>query len=329
MGTIGRSWPRILATVALCGVGAELLSGYGPSTGHAGQVLLALVFFAALYGAPALLAREVARRRGWGWPGLLLMMAALGVAQCCVIDQSLFSEDYQGYDGWQEAREATWLPWLGTSAYNASNFVLGHTIFSFAAPIAVAEAWRPEQSNRPWLNRWGIAAALIAYTGSAAMILGDAESRSASPSQLAASVGVIAALVCAAVWVGVRSTTSPEVDRSSVGWRTVAAVAVLLGAVVECVPPNWLGVALYLAAASAGAWLLWMASASSAWTFRHTAAVGFGFLFARGLLAFLGTPVGGEVTPTLKYTHNTVMLVVVVITAGCYAFRRRPNLVVR
>ena len=122
---------RVLASAALCGVGAELLSGYGPSTGHAGQVAFGLVFFSALYGAPALLVRELVRRHGWGWGSLLLFYAGLGVVQCCLVDQSLFSIDYQGYDGWQQAREGTWLPVLGISAYNAATFVFGHMIFSF------------------------------------------------------------------------------------------------------------------------------------------------------------------------------------------------------
>jgi hypothetical protein len=167
-------------------------------------------------------------------------MAALGVAQCCVIDQSLFSAAYQGYDGWLEAREATWAPWLGTSAYNAANSVLGHVIFSFAAPIAVAEAWRPARADRAWLNAWGIAAALVCYLGAAVMIFGDAQSRSASPLQLMASAGVIGGLLGAAAWHGGRSaaTSAPRVRNRPIGVRTVAVVAVAVGAIVECVPPT-------------------------------------------------------------------------------------------
>ena len=36
---------------------------------------------------------------------------------------------------------ATYVEPLGLSAYMAQNFILGHVIFSFAAPIALAEAF--------------------------------------------------------------------------------------------------------------------------------------------------------------------------------------------
>lgn len=314
----GRSVLVGVVAAALCGVGAELLSGYGPSTGHLDQVVVAVVFFAALYGAPALLAREVARRRRWGWPSLLSLMAALGVAQCCVIDQSLFSADYQGYDGWQQARELTWVPWLGTSAYNAANFVLGHLIFSFAAPIAVAEAWRPALAHRKWLNGWGIGAALVAYLTSAAMILGDPQSRSASPTQLLVSVGVIAALLGVAAGLRGRGLAVTDTGRRPPGVAVVVVVAAGFGVVVECVPPTWWGVSVYLTAAAVGAGLLWWASTSTVWTWRHGAAVGVGLLLARGLLAIVGDPVGGDVVAVAKYTHNAVMLAVVA-AAGWYA----------
>jgi hypothetical protein len=96
-----RDWTRpaqIVGLLGLSAIGAELLAAYGDSTGDPGGVAFALVFFAALYGAPVLLARDLVRRRGWGWPSLLLLCAALGVTQACLIDQSLFSADYQGYE---------------------------------------------------------------------------------------------------------------------------------------------------------------------------------------------------------------------------------------
>lgn len=309
-------------------MGAELLSGYGPSTGHWDQVLLAMAFFAALYGAPALLVREVARRRRWGWPSLLLMMTALAVTQCCVIDQSLFSATYQGYDGWQQAREATWVPWLTTSAYNASNFVLGHVIFSFAAPIAVAEAWRPEREGGAWLNSWAIAAALISYLTAAVMIVSDAQSRSATPLQLGFSAGVITALLGAAMLCRNKFGGSAGMTLRPIGVTIVALAAFACGAVVECAPSNWGGVAIYLSATAAGSVVLWRVSASRTWTCRHGAAVGCGLLAARGLLAIVGEPVSGEVEVALKYTHNAVMLVVVLV-AGWYALRPRKTLATR
>ena len=165
-------------------MGAELLSAYSDTTGDPGGVAFSLVFFAALYGAPALLVRELARRRGWGWPSMLLAFAALGVAQACLIDQSMFSVDYQAYEGWEETRAATLVPGLGISAFNAFNFVVGHMIFSFAAPVALVEAWHPERAHEPWLTGRGLVLAALAYLGAAALILADPTSHSGTAVQL-------------------------------------------------------------------------------------------------------------------------------------------------
>lgn len=174
---------QVVGLLGLSAIGAELLAAYGEGTGHPGAIAFSLVFFGALYGAPALLARDLVRRRGWGWPSLLLVFAALGVVQACLIDQSMFSADYGGYEGWEEIRAATLVPALGVSAYNAFNFVVGHMIYSFGAPVALAEAWVPTRAQVPWLGRFGTAMAVAAYLGTAALILADPGSRSGSVPQ--------------------------------------------------------------------------------------------------------------------------------------------------
>ncbi|PLP58800.1 hypothetical protein CYK37_14155 [Mesorhizobium loti] len=157
----------MLCLAGLCAVGSELLAAYAENTGKIAAVLFALVFFAALYGAPALLAREVARRIGWGWPSLFLLTFAQGITQACLIDQSLFSDDYAGYEGWAESRQAAFIPVLSISADQAFNFIVGHVIFSFGAPIAVAESWRPDRAHRPWPGPVGIGVAAVVYLGTA------------------------------------------------------------------------------------------------------------------------------------------------------------------
>ncbi len=312
-----------LAAAALCGVGAELLSGYGPSTGHVGKVLVDLVFFTALYGAPAVLVREIARRRGWGWPSMLLGFAALGVAQCCLIDQSLFSSDYQGYDGWRELRDGTWLAWPGVPAYAALSFVVGHVIFSFAAPIAVAEAWRAADAHRPWLRWPGIVIAAVAYAATAGMIAADPQSHSASTGQLMAGAVLVVGLCCTATLVGERATPR-VVPRRPVDVPVIVAAAMAAAGIIESVPPTWPGVVIYLLAIGVGGGLLWRESTTQWWTFRHTAAIGVGVLLARGILAFLGDPLGGDVAPIAKYLHNIVMLSIVGV-AGWFAMRPKAT----
>ena len=73
------AWLPATGLFLLAPVCAEYLWGYDDSTGHWGVLIGNLIVFSPLYGAPALLIREVARRLGLGWPGILLMAAAFGV----------------------------------------------------------------------------------------------------------------------------------------------------------------------------------------------------------------------------------------------------------
>ena len=190
--------------VVLSAIGAELLAAYNDTTGRPAELLVNVVFFAMLYGCPALLIREVARRTGRGWPAMLLLSAAAGLLQAGVIDQSLFSDSYGDVEGWEESLRATYVAPLGLGAYMLQNFVLGHVIYSFCAPIALAEAMRPALADRPWLGRRGIAFATALWLAVAALIFADAlgtESH-ATALEVAATLAVVVALVVAALRAG-------------------------------------------------------------------------------------------------------------------------------
>jgi hypothetical protein len=76
-------------------VSAEYLIGYDDTIGDPAVLVFGLVIFGPLYGAPAVLIREAARRAGRGWPSMLLLGLAFGLAQAGLIDQSLFNPDYR------------------------------------------------------------------------------------------------------------------------------------------------------------------------------------------------------------------------------------------
>lgn len=317
---------QIVGLLVLCGVGAELLAAYGDSTGDPGGIAFALVFFGALYGAPALLARELARRLGWGWPSLLLIFAALGTAQAGLIDQSLFSADYGGYEGWEENREPTLIQSLGLSGYNAYSFIVGHVIFSFAAPVALAEAWVPARARKPWLGPIGTTLAAIAYAVAATLIVTDPESRSGSPTQLLVTAGAVGAMLLGAALVGRGRRTDPARSgtRGPALWL-VLGVSLVFATAPELMPPTWLGVALAGTLTASLGILVLLAARTGGWTIRHTAAVGAAYLLERGLLAFTYFPLIGDVAAGPKYAHNVVMLLVVVL-ASWLALRRRGSL---
>ncbi|MBC7278905.1 MAG: hypothetical protein H5T77_20775 [Nocardioides sp.] len=316
---------QVTGLLVLCGVGAELLAAYGDSTGDPGKIAFALVFFGALYGAPALLARELARRLGWGWPSLLLVFAALGTAQAGLIDQSLFSADYGGYEGWEESREPTLIPSMGLSGYSAYSFIVGHVIFSFAAPVALAEAWAPARARKPWLGPIGTILAAVAYLIAAAMIVTDPESRSGSAAQLLVTAGVVAVMLLGATLLGRNRRT----DHARAGVRgpavwLVLVVSLIFAIVPDLMPETWLGLVLAAATTATLGILILLASRTGAWTIRHTAAVGAAYLLEGGLLAFTYFPLIGDVEAGPKYANNVVMLLVVVL-ATWLALRGRAR----
>lgn len=313
---------QIISLLVLTGVGAELLAAYSDTTGSPGGIAFSLLFFAALYGAPALLVRELARRAGWGWPALLLLFLALGITQACLIDQALFSTDYQGYDGWEVTREATLIPVLGISAFNAHNFLGGHVIFSFGAPVALAEAWRPAHSQRSWLGPIGIGVAAVCYLGAAYLIRSDPESQSASPTQVVVSVLAVTLCLLSAWLVG--RAHRRRAERAGPGRAPRVGVvlvgSLVLAALAGLAEETWAGVGLGVGVTVLLGGLVWWTARRPGWGPRHAAAVGLAFLLVRGGLAFTYFPLAGEVEPLAKYAHNVVMLLVVLL-AGWYALR--------
>ncbi len=319
---------QVLFLAALCAVCAELLSAYTDSTGNVPSVLFALFFFAALYGAPALLAREVARRAEWGWPSLLLLTLALGIAQACLIDQSLFSENYFGYEGWHESRQAAFIPILSIGANQAFNFIIGHVIFSFGAPIAIAEAWRPHRALLPWLGPVGIVIATVAYAGAALLIAFDPTSQNATAPQFAASVVLVIVCILAAWLLGraLRSTPRVNPGNSSAGSGLIfiATLIPALAVASDIFGESWGGLAFNATTIVVIGAFVWWRARQPGWGVHHSAAVALAFLVSRGALAFTYFPLAGQVEPSAKYAHNIAMMLIVFI-AGWYALRPLPR----
>lgn len=318
---------QIVGAACLCAVGAELLAAYSDSTGNIGAVLFALVFFMGLYGAPALLARELVRRAGWGWPSLLVLFLALAIAQACIIDQSLFdqsllNDQYDVYEGWAEAHQTTLLPILGISADNAFSFVIGHVIFSFGAPIAVAEAWLPGRAAKPWLGSVGVAFAGAAYFGTALLIALDPQAWSASTPQLVASVVLVGTCLLLAWAMGQHHKPKNVAQQTDAAPRpfTVLAIVLVLAIAGSLFEEEWVGVSFDMATTAIVAALIWWWARQPGWSFQHTAAAGLAFLLSRGALAFTYFPLIGEVDAVPKYAHNAIMMAVVLV-AGSFALR--------
>jgi hypothetical protein len=148
---------RVLPAVGLfflAPLTAEFLLGNIPIT-----ALYLLPMFALLYGSGAILIREVARRRGWGWPTMVTWALAYGVLEEGVTTQSLFNPDYAG----QHLLRAGYVHALGMGVPWTLFVLTLHTVWSISVPIAITETVARSGPTRPWLRRPGLTVTIVLF----------------------------------------------------------------------------------------------------------------------------------------------------------------------
>ncbi|MBA2955800.1 hypothetical protein GON03_15805 [Nocardioides sp. MAH-18] len=305
------AWLPALGLLVLAPVCAEYLWGYDDSTGHPGTLVGNLLVFSPLYGAPALLIREAARRHGLGWPGILLMAAAFGVVQAGIVDQSMWSTDYRDIPYWDDMSEPTYLAPIGLSAYLALTFVGGHVILSVGAPIALVETLTPRHRREPWLGPVALWVLALLYAAASALVLVDAHDTgeaTATWGQLLASALAAVGLVVAAFRVG--SRPAPIVPGRVPRPLLVLALAVVAMTGWVALPPTPAGTVLVALLAVGVVLVVRRWSRRGDWGQRHVLALAGGAVVAAGGWAFLTTPIG-EVSSQEKYGHNVALLLLV------------------
>lgn len=305
------AWLPALGLFVLAPVCAEYLWGYDDSTGQPATLLGNLLVFSPLYGAPALLIREAARRHGLGWPGILLLAAAFGVVQAGIVDQSLWSTDYRDIPYWDDMSEPTYLPPIGLSVYLALTFVGGHVILSIGSPIALVETLTPRRRREPWLGPVTLGVVALLYAAASALVLVDAHDTgeaTATWGQLVASAVVAMALAVAAFRIGSRPATivPGPVPRPAL----VLALALVAMTGWVALPPTQLGTALIALLAGTVVALVHRWSRRGDWSQQHVLALAGGAVVAAGSWAFGTTPIG-DVSDPEKYAHNATLLVLV------------------
>jgi len=315
-------WLPVLALAVLAPVCAEYLWAYDDSTGHPAVLLGNLVVFVPLYGCPALLIREVARRRGSGWPGIVLLAAAFGVVEAGVVDQSVFARDYRGIPYWSDMADPTYVAPIGLSIFLAVTFVMNHVLASIAGPVAVVEGLAGRRGQQPWLGRPTIVLASVLYLAGCAAVYADMLDTSGGGIASAAEVigaGVVALLLVAA------ALTVPQRPRHlAAGWVPRPWLVGLLSTAVAgatlAYGPSPLGTDALIATYAAAAVLVWRISRRRGWSAVHVAALASGWLTAFALGAFATDPIG-RVTAAEELGHHLGVLGLVAL-AGCVATTR-------
>ncbi|MER7500646.1 hypothetical protein AB0L05_16920 [Nonomuraea pusilla] len=223
-----RPWHAI-ALFFLAPLVGEYLLGNQPIT-----ALPSVLLLAPMYGAGALLIRELTRRTGRGWPTMILLAAAYSLIEEGPVDQMLWNPRYGGVDMGLAYAE-TYVPALGTSVALVQDVLSMHTIWSICVPIAIIEIFDGDRRS-PWLGRIGLAVTGAVFAGGCAFLAVaqyDAGHFIAPPARLIGSVAVIAALVVTAFALGRRP--APRLDTAA---RPAHHLALAGGALLTYV---WLG----------------------------------------------------------------------------------------
>lgn len=150
-----RRAPAIITLVVLAPAIAELSIGDLPFdlTG-----LVSLLFLVPIYGAGAVLVRDLVRRRGRGWPSILLLGAAYGLVEEGIGLQSLFSPTiYHGIGPAWGARL------LGLNGAYTEFQVVNHAIWSIALPILFTDLIFPARRRQPLLGKAGLVVTSLVY----------------------------------------------------------------------------------------------------------------------------------------------------------------------
>lgn len=320
-------WVRYLAAAGLfllAPLVGEFLLGNLPIT-----FLAALIALAPLYGGGALLIREIARRGGLGWPGMLMLCLAFGVVEEGFVTQSLFDPGYLGLGLNTHAA----VPWVGIGAW-WTVFVLGlHAVWSTAVPIALVETIVGPGRERAWLGWPGLVlAALLFAAGCAMTIMYEDSAFIAAPHQFAIAGLAVVALVVGAFRFGGRGPSAAGGAAAPSPLRAGAAAfvagSIFVGAAyVRDMPNAWVSAVVMAAALGGLAFGLRRWSARPGWGQAQVLAVASGLVATYIWFGFLQVPsIGGADTATDLMGNAVFSLGALLILGWGWArLRREPN----
>ncbi|MCP9271171.1 hypothetical protein [Mycolicibacterium arenosum] len=253
---------------------------------------------APLYGGGAVLVREIARRRGGGWPMMALLACAYALIEEGTLDQLLWNPAYAGVDSFHTS---TYVPMLGTSVELVQTVVALHAVWSICIPIALVETFVPGRRTTPWLGVTGLLTVSIVFVlGAAFVFWGNyAEYRFLAPAHQQVLIGTaVVGLVVAAFSVRSRTPTG-DGGRAPSPWILGTAALVTTSAywmasgLSTAGWGEWIGVALWslIVAVIVPMVLRW--SRSPDWGSRHRFSLAAGATLTYVWLAFPVVPAGG------------------------------------
>ncbi|MEV4009161.1 hypothetical protein AB0J35_01600 [Nonomuraea angiospora] len=277
-----------------------------------------------LYGAGALVIREVARRTGRGRPTILAWALAYGIFEEAFFTQTLWNQNWFGV----RILDYGYVPALGTGVPWLMFMVGVHTIWSISVPIAVVETLAGSRRTTPWLGKIGLRVVSVVFAVFfvlGAIAKGMAGGWFATPAQYAGAGVVVVALIV----LGLRLRRSaPTVEGAAPGPWAVFAFALVAGAffvlLYACDPtglspwlaglsvPAWLSVLLYLALFAGVGALVARWSHRSGWSDAHRLALAAGAMLTYAWHSFPWKVIV-PASPAADLAGNAVMTVGAVV----------------
>lgn len=220
-----RRVPPALVLFLLAPIVAEVLVGDIPFSVIG---LVALVFVAPIYGAGAVLIRDLVRRTGRGWGSILLLGAAYCIVEEGIGLQSLFNPHiYGGLGPYWGARV------LGVNGAYLLVQLVNHSVWSVAIPILLTELLYPDRRDAPFLGKVGLALIAVVYVLGIGLVVVSAQTSIApgywAPSALLVA-SVVAVVVLGVIALGVLPRRAPRPPRAGAkappAWAPLALGAV-------------------------------------------------------------------------------------------------------
>jgi hypothetical protein len=275
--------------------------------------LYLLPILGLLYGAGAVLIREVTRRRGRGYTTMLGLGLAYALVEEGLVTQLLFNQDY--FSGQRELA-TTVVPVLGIDVWLTLIVVAMHVVWSITIPIMLVEACSvAEARTAPWLGRTGVIV-IAAIFAAGCVWLGIETYRETgfwvSPGQLVVTVGLAAACAGLALTYGGRRTRTDGAVPAPWLLGIVSFAASSLYMLTELLP-GWTRVAACLVIAVAVSLAVYRWSGRREWSGVHTLALAGGALLT---YAWLGMTMEPETGPRLIVDYVGSLLIIGLV-GGC------------
>jgi len=126
---------------------AEVLTGSSPPA----EVILnplSFLVLAGLYGSGAIVIREVTKRWEKGWPSLIVLGMAYGVAEEGLMVKSFFNPNWRDI-----GLLGSYGRWVGINWVWAEQLTIFHAVYSVALPILLVNLIFPDQQSQLWVSK--------------------------------------------------------------------------------------------------------------------------------------------------------------------------------